>query len=71
MIKVAVKKKKKKKSLPTEMRGSQVKDETIPIFFPVTEKPNCEHSKMVLRAIDYAFALGVVMGDESTIIDIE
>lgn len=53
------------------MRGSQVKDETVPIFFPVTEKPNCEHWKMMLRAIDYAFALGVVMGDESTMIGIE
>ena len=53
------------------MRGSQVKGETVPVFFPVTEKPNCEHEEMVLRAIDNAFALGVVMGDESTIIDIE
>ena len=33
----------KKPTLPTEMRGSQVKDETVPIFFPVTENPNCEH----------------------------
>lgn len=57
--------------MPTERRGSQVKGETVPVFFPVTEKPNCEHEEMVLRAIDYAFALGVVMGDESTIIDIE
>lgn len=59
-----------KTTLPTEIEGSQVKGETVPVFFPVTEKPNCEHEEMVLRAIDYAFALEKA-GDESTIIDIE